>query len=404
MSGFDAPASWTADWAGVRRALAVRLDAVGDVLMTTPAIRALKESGPGRRLTLLTSPAGAEAARMVPEIDEVVAFQAPWMKSSAPAGSAADEATMAALRGGRHDGAVVFTVFSQSPLPAAYLCHLAGIPRRLAHVRENPYHLVTHRIPEPETDRPLRHEVRRQLDLVEAIGARTEDPRLSLTVPPDASRRAHRYLADVDRERPWAVIHPGASAASRRYPWERYAAVAAALAGRFGWQLVFTGDRSEVELVERIRTAAGVGTGSLAGRLDLPALAAVVEAAPVLITNNTGAAHIAAAVGTPVVDLYALTNDQHTPWMVESRVLFHDVPCRNCLKSVCPEGHHNCLRHVAPDDVVAAAVELARGSPGFGRMPVTVPVTEGLAPPPREGPAAPGAPIALSAGPRPRRP
>src|SRR5687767_11851045 len=97
---------------------------------------------------------------------------------------------------------------------------------------------------------------------------------------------------------------------------------------------------------------------SLAGTLDLGHLAALLSHAPVLISNNTGPVHIAAAVGTPVVDLYALTNPQHTPWGVPSRVLFHDVPCKNCYKSVCPEGHHDCLRLVPPAAVVAAAREL----------------------------------------------
>ena len=67
---------------------------------------------------------------------------------------------------------------------------------------------------------------------------------------------------------------------------------------------------------------------------------------------------VAAAVGTPVVDLYALTNPQHTPWAVPNRVLFHDVPCKYCYKSTCPEGHHHCLRLVAPEAIVAAACEL----------------------------------------------
>jgi ADP-heptose:LPS heptosyltransferase len=77
-----------------------------------------------------------------------------------------------------------------------------------------------------------------------------------------------------------------------------------------------------------------------------------------LVANNTGPVHIAAAVGTPVVDLYALTNPQHTPWAVPSRVLNHTVPCGPCYKSVCPEGHHDCLRLVAPRDVVRATLEL----------------------------------------------
>jgi ADP-heptose:LPS heptosyltransferase len=85
--------------------------------------------------------------------------------------------------------------------------------------------------------------------------------------------------------------------------------------------------------------------------------------APLLVSNNTGAVHVAAAVGTPVVDLYALTNPQHQPWMVPHRVLFHDVPCKFCHKSVCPEGHHHCLRLVAPRQVVEAARGLVATDP-----------------------------------------
>jgi ADP-heptose:LPS heptosyltransferase len=102
----------------------------------------------------------------------------------------------------------------------------------------------------------------------------------------------------------------------------------------------------------------GAPSLSLAGELDLAELAALIGRAPLLVSNNTGPVHIAASLGTPVVDLYALTNPQHTPWGVPSRVLNHDVPCKYCYKSVCPEGHHDCLRLVAPGRVVAAAVEL----------------------------------------------
>jgi ADP-heptose:LPS heptosyltransferase len=87
-----------------------------------------------------------------------------------------------------------------------------------------------------------------------------------------------------------------------------------------------------------------------------------VEAAPLLLCNNSGPVHVAAAVGTPVVDLYALTNPQHTPWAVPHRVLFHDVPCKYCYKSFCPEGHHDCLRLVPPATVVEAALSLLPAS------------------------------------------
>jgi ADP-heptose:LPS heptosyltransferase len=96
----------------------------------------------------------------------------------------------------------------------------------------------------------------------------------------------------------------------------------------------------------------------LAGCLDFAELCAVVEAADVLVSNNTAPVHVAAAVGTPVVDLYALTNPQHVPWRVPHRLLFRDVPCRYCYKSVCPEVHNDCLARVSPGEVAEAVRSL----------------------------------------------
>ena len=118
--------------------------------------------------------------------------------------------------------------------------------------------------------------------------------------------------------------------------------------------------RHERALVDSIIEVADVPAASLAGRTSLEELAALLASASLLISNNTGPVHLAAAVGTPVVDLYALTNLQHAPWQVPHELLFHDVPCKNCYKSVCPEVHHNCLRLVPPDAVVAAARRLMK--------------------------------------------
>ncbi len=359
-------------WAEADRVLAVRLDALGDVLMTTPALRALKGARPGRRLTLLTSPSGAAVAGLIPEIDDVIIYDAPWMKATARPDGRGDRAMIEDIRGSEFDAAVIFTVYSQSPLPAALLCHLADIPLRLAHCRENPYRLLTDRIPEDEPERRIRHETRRQLDLVAAVGATVLDERLSIRVPDDSRGRVAGLLRrlGIGPDRPWALIHPGATAPSRRYPPGGFAEAARRLAIEDGFRIIFTGDASESDLVESIRAAMGAPSDSLAGRLELGDFAALIEAAPVLISNNTGPAHLAAAVGTPVVDLYALTNLQHTPWMVPHRVLFHDVPCKLCYKSICPMGHHDCLRLVPPGAIVEAARALIAGgrsavAPGF---------------------------------------
>jgi lipopolysaccharide heptosyltransferase II len=350
-----------ADWSAARHVLAVRLDALGDLLMTGPALRALKESRPGRRLTLLASPAGAAVAPLLPEVDDVIVYDAPWMKATAPrADGRPDRAFIDRLRAGRFDAAAIFTVYSQSPLPAALTCYLADVPRRLAHCRENPYQLLTDWVPEPEPQQFTRHEVRRQLDLVAVVGCHTDDERLRVRIPAEAHERVWQALRGfgLDDDSRWVVIHPGASAPSRRYPPELFAEAARRLAEEHGCQIVFTGSSAEQPLVEQVRAGMGSYSFSLAGELSVAELAALLARAPLLIANNTGPVHLSAAVGTPVVDLYALTNPQHTPWMVPSRVLSHDVPCRNCCKSVCPEGHHDCLRRVPPRAVVRAAVEL----------------------------------------------
>jgi lipopolysaccharide heptosyltransferase II len=357
-------------WRDARNVLCVRLDALGDVLMSTPAIRALKESVPGRRVTLLTSASGAAVARMVPELDDVMVYEAPWMKSSGPLAAlperaAADLEMVESLRAGSFDAAVIFTVYSQNPLPAALFCHLAGIPRRLAHCRENPYALLTDWVKEEEPERFVRHEVRRQLDLVAAVGCRARDERMSLAVSDVARESVCAKLAarGVDLSAPWLVAHPGATAPSRRYPPELFAEAARLLALEYGEQVVFSGGAGERELVDEIRQAMVEPSFTVAGELDLAELVALLAEAPLLVSNNTGPVHIAAATGTPVVDIYALTNPQHTPWRVPSRVLSHDVPCRYCYRSVCPQGHHDCLRLVTPESVARAAGELLSARP-----------------------------------------
>jgi lipopolysaccharide heptosyltransferase II len=347
-------------WSDATNILCIRLDQLGDVLMTTPALRALREAKPTRRLTLLTSPAATPVVRLVPDIDDALVFDAPWMKATAPRlDSRRDREMIERLRRRAFDAAVIFTVYSQNPLPAALLCYLADIPLRLAHCHENPYQLLTDWIPDPDPRDGIRHEVRRQLELVSTIGARTKDERLRVRISEAARKRVAALIGAMalDDGRPWLVIHSGASAPSRRYPPELFAEAARQLVVE-GCGVLFTGSASERELIDEVQRLMEVPSRSLAGRLDLEELAALIARAPLLIANNTGPVHLAAAVGTPVVDLYALTNPQHTPWMVPSRVLSHDVPCKYCYKSICPEGHNDCLRRVPPEAVVAAALEL----------------------------------------------
>jgi lipopolysaccharide heptosyltransferase II len=362
-------------WREARNVLAVRLDNLGDVVMTGPALAAIKHHAPHTRLTLLASPSGAAAAAHMPMIDEVIRYEAPWVKradgvgpsATSPGAATNDSAMVDLLRSGRYDAAIVFTVCTQSALPAALMLYLAGVPLRAAHTRENPYALLTHWIMDTEVVADgMRHEVARQLDLVRALGYASGDERLVFRYS-DAQRASMECKmreAGLPDGAPYFVVHAGATAESRRYPAAGFDEAVRVISARSGCTAVFVGTGSELNVIEAARGSPKQGV-TLAGQLSLGELAALLDGAAAMVCNNSGPAHIAAAQGTPTVVLYALTNPQHTPWRVASRVLSVDVPCRNCLKSTCPLKHHDCLRLVSPQSVAQAALELM----GFDAQP-----------------------------------
>ena len=362
-------------WSDVRRVLLVRLDNLGDVLMTTPAFAAVRESLPAAHVALLAAPAVQALQPHLPMIDEFIGFHASWVKAGAaaldgsPAHGEAERQMLQQLLQAQFDAAILVTVSTQSALPAALLCRMAGIPRVLAHTRERAYGLLSDAVAErDEITVGMRHEVRRQLDLVAQVGLRTADERLRLALRDrdHAAARAALRAAGIAEGRDYVLVHPGASAPSRRYPAARFGLAADLLRVEDGAApaVVFCAGPGEELLVQEARAVMRSPSVTLPSTLALGTLAALIAGARVLVANNSGPVHLAAAVGTPVVDLYALTNPQHTPWQVPARVLSHDVPCRNCQQSVCAQAHHLCLRGVEPQQVADAARELlATGVP-----------------------------------------
>jgi ADP-heptose:LPS heptosyltransferase len=350
-------------WQAARRVLAIRLDNLGDVLLATPAIHAIRESLPEAHVSLLAGEVGAQAGKLNPDIDDVVVYRAPWMDpwSRLPHDPAREMDAIALLRAGRYDAAVIFSSFRQSPLPTAYLCYLAGIPLRLAASIDGPGSLLTTRHKHPER---MMHEVERGLDLVAAIGMTTTDDRLVLRVPGHARAEAAER---VGGHRPLIVVHPGCTMPARTYPWQQYAEAIGLLARDLDAHIVVTGAADERPLVDsivaRLDPWVRPRVTAAAGTLAFLNFCALIDAADVVVTNNTGPMHVAAALGTPVVALFALTNppEQWGPWRVPHRMLWREVPCRLCYSRVCPTAHE-CLAQVAPAEVVGAATDLLRAA------------------------------------------
>jgi ADP-heptose:LPS heptosyltransferase len=361
IPSFEHPAALAGppiDWPGLARLLVVRPDNLGDVLMAGPALAALRAAAPKARIDLLAGPAGAAAEPLLPALDGVLVGQVSWQRlEPEPGGGPPDRALVAELQARDYAAAIILTSFSQSPWPAGYACQLAGIPIRAGLSKEFGGAGLTHWVPAPDDGM---HQVDRALYLLDRLGVNPVPPTLHAVVPAGARAAARTALArhGLSADDPYAVLLPGASCPSRRYPADRFQAVARELA-RSGLPVVVCGPASERELAQVVAGHGEPGVITVAGQLDVPGLAALLAGAAVVVANNSGGAHLADAVGTPVVVLFAGTElvGQYRPRSVPAAVLGVPTVCTPCRQLRCPFGLP-CL-DVPPGDVATAAQRLA---------------------------------------------
>lgn len=328
------------NWRDCKNILCIRPDNMGDLIMTGPALRALKETF-GSKITVLTSSMAAGIAKLMPMIDEVIIFDVPWVKNNSSPYPEVFNDTVKVIGGKKFDAAIIFTVYSQNPLPAVMLPYLAGIPRRLAYCRENPYQLLTDWMPDQEPYSVIKHQVRRDLDLVEAIGAVTNDDQLELKIHAGLKDDIIQTITGkgINLDKPWLIFHPGVSEIKREYPAELWVAAGQELINQ-EYQIIITGAPADVQLCTKIQMELGEKSINTAGLFSLEEFVTLISMAPVIVSVNTGTVHISAAVGTPVVVLYALTNPQHTPWKVPNKVLYFPIP-------ISAQSRNEVIRHIS---------------------------------------------------------
>ena len=354
MAGGGPERPWERD--GRPHVLVARLDNDGDVLLAGPAVRAVAAGA--RRVTFLCSPRAKAAAELLPGVDDILTFEAAWIAADPPA---LDPSDVLGLVGRLStlvlDQSVILTSFHQSPLPLALVLRMARVPEVAAISVDYPGSLldVRHHVPEHL------HEVERSLSLTAALGyflPAGDDGRLRVRRQPDlmpAAVPAGRYV----------VVHPGASVPARAWAPEANARLVARLA-ELGYQVVVTGAPSERTLCAEV-AAAAPGAVDLSGATGLAGLAEVLAGADAVVVGNTGPAHLAAAVGTPVVSIYAPTvpASRWHPWRVPHVLLgVQDIGCAGCRSRVCPIPDQPCIGSIEVDDVVAAVASLARTTVG----------------------------------------
>jgi ADP-heptose:LPS heptosyltransferase len=325
--------------------LVARLDNAGDVLLQGPLVRAVAAGAD--RVVFLAGPAGADAAALLPGVDEVWTWACPWILGNAPPVDAADIAALTdRVRALAPDAAVVSTSFHQSPLPLALLLRTAGVPRIAAISVDYPgslldvRHSVDDDLPEPE----------RALSLARAAG-------FALPAGDDGLLAVRRPLPPVEHEPGYVVLHPGASVPARAWAPEQCAEAVEELTAA-GHRVLVTGGPGERALTAAVAGRHGVDLG---GATSLLQMAALLDGASAVVVGNTGPAHLAAAVGTPVVSLFSpvVPAARWAPYGVPT-VLLGDqsAACRNTRARECPVPGHPCLTSVSPADVVAAVEKL----------------------------------------------
>lgn len=336
--------------------LVARLDAAGGVLLAGPAVRAVAAGA--ARVVLLVGPRGRQAADLLPSVDETLVWPAPWIEPSPQPLTAGYVARLVdSVRRAAVDEAVILTSYHQSALPLALLLRLAGVVRITAISDDYPGSLLDVRHADPGNI----PEAVRALSVAAAAGFPRpvgDDGRLAVLRPlPDPSQ-----LTGGPDAGPYVILHPGTSVPARSWPLARWTETAALLRER-GRRVVVTGSREQRELTAQVASGSGLDLG---GRTTFAELAGVLDGAAAVAVANTGPAHLAAAVGTPVVSLFAPTVPaaRWVPYGVPVIVLGDQgAPCRDTRANLCPVPGHPCLSGVTAAEVADAVDRLAGVSP-----------------------------------------
>jgi heptosyltransferase-2/heptosyltransferase-3 len=346
--------------------LLIRPDHLGDVLLTTPAILALKQAVPSARLVALVGPWSAEALAAYPEIHLALTLPFPGFTRK-PKDSLSMPYLMAVqwARKVRQLRAETAIILRPDHWWGAMLAYMAGIPRRVGYDLPDVRPFLTHRIPYQPG-----HAVLHNMQLIEAWTGPISRTAIEYRFPATGADR--EYIASllaasqVPGDRALVIIHPGAGAPLKRWTPDNWATVADRLAERLDAAVLFTGsDREHLQIWQIMDQMRNRGI-SLAGDTNITQLAALYERATVVLGPDSGPLHLAVASGAPTVHLYGPADPvEFGPWGDPTRHIVAASPlgCRPCRILDWPgddPANHPCIRDIRPQQVIEMALQVAR--------------------------------------------
>lgn len=335
--------------------LVVKLRYIGDVLLATPLLRALRDAYPDAHLTAAVNEGTEDILKWNPDLDDTLIVK--------KGGFFPQLRLVAAVRRRRFDCVIDLTDGDRS----AFLSWVTGAPIRIGFNDERRWrgHAYTHVVAGPSS---AMHRIDRNLETLRSLGVVPKPSLPCLRTSSSDEELASRWLEQrgfLDGsgalKRPLVMLHPGARFWFKTWPAERFAELADRLADTFGCQALVGGGPQDRRSAEAIRAHAKCDASVAAGELSLLAFAALVKRCRLFVGNDNGAMHMAAAVGTPVLALFGPSNPaEWGPRGDRVRTIYKGLDCRPCFHPTCDRGEMNCMRQITVDEVYEAAADLLR--------------------------------------------
>jgi heptosyltransferase-2 len=337
-----------------RRILITRTDRLGDVLLSTPVIKALRQEFAQSYIAMLVSPYTKEVLEGNPDLDEIITVD----KDGKNKGWLATFKLARVLRKKKFDLAVVLHPATR----IHWLTFLAQIPRRLGYDRKFEF-LLTDRI-KHDKQFGQKHESEYALDLIRYLGIVPKDKTLFMPINQDSEKWADVLFnrEQIKNSDQLLIIHPTASCPSRIWPGERFAEVADQLAQKYGFKVIIVSGPQDMQKAEAVIKNMRTAALNLAGKTSISQLASLLKRSHLFISTDSGPMHVASALGVPVITIFGrsqagLSPKRWGPCGVKSKILYKTVGCTICLAHNCQKDFA-CLKSTTVGDVLKAAEEI----------------------------------------------